>query len=201
MDEFSFFFTFYGLLLGLAAAEVLSGLGSYVRARPLRTLDPLAALLVLLVFLVICATWLDAWSSRADFSLSLASLWAPIGAATSYYLVATVVMPRDPAAFDSVSDYVLQRKGFIAATMIVAEVFVKVMALPIMLAALTTRPAVFWLWHIPYNFIIFAGWGWLWAVRGRRDAMAAAAALIAIYSIPYWESGSFTAMIGRAWGY
>lgn len=199
MDQFEFFFTFYGLLLGLAAAELLGGLGGYVRARPLRTLDPLAGLLAVLVFLVICATWLDAWSARDSFDLTLGSLWAPIGAATSYYLVATVVLPRDEAQFDQLELYLTERRGFIVATMVVAELFVMVSSLPVFAAILAERPAGFWLWSVPHHTLIFACWFWLWRARSRHGSIAATAFLIAIYSLPYWVSGSMTAIVARAW--
>ena len=199
MDEFSFFFAFYGLLLGLAAAEVLGGLGGYVRARPLRTLDVQAGLLVVLVFLVICATWLDAWGARASFELTLGSLWAPIGAATSYYLAATVVLPRDEAQFDALDSYLAARRGFIVATMVVAELFVMVSSLPVFAAILAERPAGFWLWSLPHHALLFGGWFWLWRARTRRQAIAANSFLIVLYSLPYWVSGSITAIVAQAW--
>lgn len=201
MDEFSFFFTFYGLLLGLAAAEVLGELGAFARSRPLRTLDPVAGLFALLVFLVICATWLDAWTSRADFRLDFASLWAPIGIATAYYLAATVVLPRDEAQFGRLSEYIGERKSFVVGAMVVAEILVKITLIPHFERQLAIRPAVFWLWSVPFNVLIFGSWAWLWAARSRRGTMAATLALIAIYSIPYWENGALTAAVARAWGY
>lgn len=199
MDEFSFFFAFYGLLLGLAAAEVLGGLGGYVRARPLRTLDPQAGLLTLLVFLVICATWLDAWTVRDGFDLSLGSLWAPIGAATSYYLAATVVLPRDEARFDAVGSYLVERRGFVVAAMVIAELFVKVTFLPQYAAALAERPAAFWLWTVPHHVLIFGGWAWLWRASNRRVALIAIGFLLVVYSLPYWVSGSISAKVAQAW--
>lgn len=201
MEEFNFFFTFYGLLLGLAAAEVLAGLGAFARARPLRTLDPAAALLALLIFLVICATWLDAWTSRADFRLDFSSLAAPIGIATAYYLAATVVLPRDEGQFGRLVAYIDERKTFLVLAMVFAEVLVKVTLIPHFERQLAVRPAVFWLWSVPFNGLIFGSWAWLWASRSRRGTMAATVALIAIYSIPYWENGAFTAAVSRAWGY
>ena len=37
MAQFEFFFAFYGLLLGLAVAELLQGVGSVMRARRIRS--------------------------------------------------------------------------------------------------------------------------------------------------------------------
>ena len=86
MDRFSFFFAFYGLILGLAVTELLGGFARLVRARALRKLEPQTALLALLIFIVICATWIDAWNSLTKtITLDFAGLWAPILLATFYY--------------------------------------------------------------------------------------------------------------------
>jgi hypothetical protein len=84
MDEFEVFFTFYGLILGLAAAEILSSLGGLARQGALGAVRAQSALVTFLTFLLICATWIDAWGLREDTRLDLRSLWAPIGAATAY---------------------------------------------------------------------------------------------------------------------
>ncbi len=61
MDEFEVFFTFYGLILGLAAAEILNSLGGLARDGSLRAMRAQAGLIAFLTFLLICATWIDAW--------------------------------------------------------------------------------------------------------------------------------------------
>ena len=50
MDQFSFFFAFYGLILGLAVAELLSGFAGMVRGHALKKLDAQTALAALLTF-------------------------------------------------------------------------------------------------------------------------------------------------------
>jgi hypothetical protein len=52
MDQYSVFFTFYGLILGLAVTEILSNFSAYGRARLMRTFEPQSALLATLTFLV-----------------------------------------------------------------------------------------------------------------------------------------------------
>ena len=96
VDRFSFFFAFYGLILGLAVTELLGGFAAMVRARALRRLEPETALLALLTFIAICATWIDAWDSLQAITLDFAGLWAPILLATLYYLAAAVIFPAIP---------------------------------------------------------------------------------------------------------
>ena len=57
MDRFSFFFAFYGLILGLAVAELLSGFAGVVRARALKKIDLQTGLAAMLTFVLIVATW------------------------------------------------------------------------------------------------------------------------------------------------
>lgn len=201
MDRFEFFFTFYGLILGLAAAEILSSLGAYVRARPLRSLELQSGLLAFLTFLVICATWIDAWVTRDTFELSFASMFAPIGSATAYYLAAVVVLPKEESDFDAMSAYFLRRKKFVVSMLIAAEVFQKIVFLPIFAQTLAEAPAVFWLLMFPINIALFALWTVLLVAQKRRTIIAAIVLQIVLFSIPYWSAGWASQAIARAYGY
>jgi hypothetical protein len=44
MDSFSYFITFYSLILGLALTELLGGFAHMVRAKALKKLEPQTAL-------------------------------------------------------------------------------------------------------------------------------------------------------------
>ena len=201
MDRFEFFFTFYGLILGLAAAEILSSLGAYVRARPLRSVEIQSALLAFLTFMVICATWIDAWVTRGTFELSFASMFAPIGSATAYYLAAVVVLPKEETDYDSMGAYFLRRKNFVVSMLIAAEVFQKIVFLPVFAETLANAPAVFWLLMFPINVALIAIWGLMLVARRRRVIITAIILQIIVFTIPYWSSGSVSKAIARAYGY
>ena len=201
MDRFEFFFTFYGLILGLAAAEILSSLGAFVRARPLRSIEIQSALLAFLTFLVICATWIDAWITRDTFELSFASMFAPIGSATAYYLAAVVVLPKEETDYDSMGAYFLKRKNFVVSMLLAAEVFQKIVFLPIFAETLKDAPAVFWLLMFPVNLALFTLWGLLLIARSRRVIIAGIILQIVVFTIPYWSAGWASEAIARAYGY
>jgi hypothetical protein len=112
LDKFGFFFGFYGLILGLAVAELLNGLGALARAGELRRLGWQTGLLGLFLLLVVCATWIDAWESLRGVSLDFDGLWAPILIAVLYYLAAAVTFPKNPSEWTSLDDYFVQRKRF-----------------------------------------------------------------------------------------
>lgn len=196
MDEFSFLFSFYGLILGLAVAELLAGFAGFVRSRPLRSIEAQTALLALLTFICICATWMDAWSTLRSMSRGFASLWAPVGIATSYYLAASVLFPRDPADYDDLAGYFARRKRFVIWMLLAGEVLVTVTFWPVFAEALRSRPDAFWFYHVPYNVLIKGSWIALLIVRGRPANLALMAFLILLFLIPYWSAGWINRLFG-----
>jgi hypothetical protein len=201
MDEFEVFFTFYGLILGLAAAEILNSLGGLARQGALRAIRAQSGLIAFLTFLLICATWIDAWSLRASFTLDFRSLWAPIGAATAYYLAAVVVLPRESTGWENMDAYFAKRKTFILAALVAAELFVTVMHVPGMAEQLRSEPMVFWLFTVPLTLAIFVAFAAMYFARSRRADIAAIIAQIVIFSIPYWSYRLISNAIRQAYGY
>ena len=201
LDKFSFFFAFYGLILGLAVTELLGGFARLVRARAHRKIEAQTGLLALLVFIVICATWIDAWNTLTKISLDFEGLWAPILLATFYYLAAAVVFPSDPAEFDRLAIYYAERKRFVVGLLLAAEVLVTYTFHYLVTDELRLRPAVFWLWFVPYNLSIKGCYLALFLVRGRRANIALLVALILLFMVPYWVHGAMEDMIVRHWGY
>ena len=167
MDKFSFFFGFYGLILGLAVTELLNGLGALARTGELKRLGAQTGLLALFVLLVICATWIDAWESLRGVSLDLAGLWAPILIAILYYLAATVTFPKNPTDWASLDDYFAKRKSFVASLMLAAEFAVNYSYRSVLIDTYQHNPEKFWHWLVPYNFAIKLAFLALIFVRGR----------------------------------
>ena len=201
MDEFEVFFTFYGLILGLAAAEILSSLGALAREGALRAIRAQTALLTILTFLLICATWIDAWSFRETFTLDFRSLWAPIGTATAYYLAAVVVLPRASSGWSDMDAYFAERKSFIVAALIAAELFVTVLQLPSLAEQLRTEPMVFWLFSIPLTLAIFVAFAAIFFARSRRATIAAIIAQMVLFTVTYWSYRLISNAIRNAYGY
>jgi hypothetical protein len=201
IDRFSFFFAFYGLILGLAVTELLGGFARIVRARAHRKIEAQTALLALLTFIVICATWIDAWNTLTTISLDFEGLWAPILLATFYYLAASVVFPSDPKEFDQLATYYAERKRFVVGMLLAAELLVSFTFLNIVGSELRSKPALFWLWFLPYNLSIKSCYLALFLVRGRRANIALLVALILLFMVPYWVHGAMEDLISRHYGY
>ena len=64
MSPFEFYFSFYGLLLGLSVAQVAGGIGHAVVIRRDSRLGWLTPLLSLFVLLDVASFWVWAWGSR-----------------------------------------------------------------------------------------------------------------------------------------
>jgi hypothetical protein len=201
VDRFSFFFAFYGLILGLAVTELLGGFAGMIRARAIRKLEPQTALLALLTFVIICAGWLDAWATMKTVTLNFAGLWAPILIGTAYYLVAAVIFPRDPAKYEELATYYSERKRFILSLLIIAELLVSVTYRSALVEQFTHRPAVFWLWSAPYKLAILGSFAGVWFARSRRANIAFLTTSLLLFMIPYWQRGNITEAISRHYGY
>lgn len=195
MEKFSFFFGFYGLVLGLAATELLGGFAGMVRARAVHKMEAQTALVALLTFLIICVTWIDAWNSLAAITIDLQGLWAPILLATLYYLAAAVVFPRYKTEYGRLAGYFAERKRFIISMLLVAELVANYTYLKVWTNTFAHKPAVFWYWMVPYNLAILGCFVALLVVRSRRANVGLLAALLFLFSFPYWTHGAVRAWI------
>ena len=181
--------------------ELLGGFAGMVRERALKRLEPQTGLLALLIFIVICATWIDAWTTLTRINLDFEDLWAPILLATLYYLAAAVTFPSDPAEFDQLATYYAERKRFVVAMLLAAEVLVTFTFRGVIMMELNHKPALFWLWYLPYNLLIKGSFVALLFVRSRRANMILLSALILLFMVPYWAHGAVPEAISRHYGY
>ncbi|MDF7773707.1 hypothetical protein P1X14_00480 [Sphingomonas sp. AOB5] len=201
MDKFEFFFAFYSLLLGLAVTELLGNFGAFVRVRATKNLDPRTMLLALFAFVAICATWIDAWSKLQGVTIDFAGLWVPILIATFYYLAATTIFPPDPAGTASAPDDYDSRKRFAIAMIIAAEIGACWVYYPTYVKTLTTSPAGFWLFHLPYKVALLGLMAALLVLRNRTAEIACLVILTLLFLVPYWAFGWISRVIASAYGY
>ena len=201
LDRFSFFFAFYGLILGLAVTELLGGFAGMVRAHAVKKIEAQTALLALLTFVLIVATWVDAFSMSRGITLNFGDLWAPILLATFYYLAAAVVFPREQEQFAHLHAYFAARKTFIVGLLFAAEMVDHVTNYAFMADTYRHRPAEFWAWLLPYNAVIDVCLLALLLVRSRRANIALLAALIVLFLVPYWDQGAIDRLATGLWGY
>lgn len=93
-DAFSFMFGFYGLLLGLAVAEVASGFSRAYDERHRRKLGFVAPLFGTLLLVDLITFWMNAWAYREMANISYVAALAVALVALLYYFAATQVFPK-----------------------------------------------------------------------------------------------------------
>lgn len=94
MSAFEFFFSFYGLLLGLSVAELVGGFARVLHERHRVRFGWLTPLLAVFVAMDVATFWSQAWVifRGAPFNLSL--LFAGLVIAATFYTAASVTFPR-----------------------------------------------------------------------------------------------------------
>jgi hypothetical protein len=201
VDSFSYFITFYSLILGLGLTELLGGFAHMVRAKALKKLEPQTALLALFILVDICSTWVDGWISPKHVTVDFDGLWAPVLLAICFYLAASTVFPHDEADHERLADYYRERKRFVVGLLLAGELLIHVTYLGVFADRLAHQPAVFWLWTIPYNLAIEASMVALMVVGSRRANIVLLIALILLLFIPYWYQDAITRAVAHAYGY
>jgi hypothetical protein len=181
--------------------ELLGGFAGMVRAHAVKKLEAQTALLALLTFVLICATWVDAFNMSQGITLDFEELWAPILLATFYYLAAATVFPREAGQYAHLHAYFAARRKFVIGMLIAAELVNHVANIRWYADEHAQRPAHFWAWVIPYNVAIDVCFVALFLVRGRRANIALLGALILLFLIPYWHEGTMDALAMRLFGY
>jgi len=201
MDSFSYFITFYSLILGLALTELLGGFAHMVRAKALKKLEPQTALLALFILVDICSTWVDTWLSLKHVTVDMASLWAPLLLTICLYLAAATVFPHDEADHERLADYYRERKRFIIILLLAVEMLIHVTYLPIFEERIAHEPQTFWLWTVPFNLAIEASMVALLFVRSKRANIVLLVVLLLLLLVPYWDQGSIQNALAHKYGY
>lgn len=108
-DAFGFLFGFYGLLLGLAVAEITAGFSrawDERRRRPIGLIGPLFGAVLLLDLLTY---WLAAWGHRGMLTVRFEVAFIAAIAALLYYFAATQIFPKEGQA-ESLDDHVMDHR-------------------------------------------------------------------------------------------
>jgi len=177
------FITFYTLLLGLGVAALLTGFAGILRRKRLQEVGLLGLLLCVLIVFEFLSGWAGALRTFHDANVNMASLALPFGTGACYFMASVLVFP-EPAEIETVGvgPYISRQVRTIAFLLFAANLMLIGAEIPYVRATATTDPARIWYFYLPYNGAILACYAILMAVRSRRIAIAAMAALIAVYA-------------------
>ena len=133
MDEFSYIFELFALLLGLAVAEMLSGFGHVLKLRARRKagvdehairvrIGWLVPLLGLLVLVDLATFWGGLWMAREGLHMTMLTVFCVLTLIGGYYLVATQVFPDEPQLWPDFDDYYRLQKRFVVLGMFIINI-------------------------------------------------------------------------------
>lgn len=94
MSAFEFFFSFYGLVLGLSVAVIATGLATAIQHRKAIRIGWLTLLLALFVGLDIATFWDAAWHTFRDAPYTYGMLVSGLAIALVYFIAASLVFPH-----------------------------------------------------------------------------------------------------------
>ena len=94
MSAFEFFFSFYGLLLGLSVAELVGGFSRVLHERHRVRFGWLTPLLAVFVALDLATFWNQAWRFFRGAPFNPALLLIGLAIAATFYVAASVTFPR-----------------------------------------------------------------------------------------------------------
>jgi hypothetical protein len=159
MDTFSFVFSLYSIILGLALTEVLGGAARAIERRRKFRMGWAAGLLAATLVADITLFWRIIWRTRAAIPDTSAALFAGVIICGLYYFAAVLVFPKDDAEDAGLDGHVMAEKSRVLACIWLANA----LAYACRCALIGRRE-------------FFAGWGWTnWAeVAAFMGACAAA---------------------------
>ena len=94
MDGLEFVFSLFGLLLGLALTEALSGLARALKAKHRVRIGWPTALLGMLVACDVVTFWMYGWSLRERLQVSWPLMFGGFVVTGIYYVCASLIFPR-----------------------------------------------------------------------------------------------------------
>ena len=124
MSEFEYFFTFFGLLLGLTITEVASKFADAIENRTTRPLGLLTPLLACFVLLDVTSLWLWIWSVRTTIKMQWDIVFAALVIAITYYLCAALVFPRSSTVRTLDEHYWAYKRYILSGILLVQSVVV-----------------------------------------------------------------------------
>lgn len=134
MSAFEFFFSFYGLLLGLSLAVIATGAATAIQHRRKIRIGWLTPLLATFVALDVAAFWDFAWTMFRDVPFSYGLLVASLVVAVVYFVAASLVFPHQIEDGLSLDDHFWANRTVVLLLTTVANVLALLVALPVMLA-------------------------------------------------------------------
>ena len=134
MSAFEFFFSFYGLLLGLSVAVIATGLASSIQHRRRIRFGWKTPMLALFVALDIASFWDSAWTNFQHLPFSYGLLVVGLAIALVYFIAASLVFPHEIEDGLNLDDHFWANKKVVLLLLVAANTLGLLAAVPANLA-------------------------------------------------------------------
>jgi hypothetical protein len=121
MSAFEFFFSFYGLVLGLSVAVIATGASRAFKHRNTVPVGWLTPLLAVFVALDIATFWDSAWTNFRHLPFSYGLLVAGLAIAAVYFVAASLIFPDETDRPETLNDHFWANKRAVLILLIVAN--------------------------------------------------------------------------------
>ncbi len=148
MSGFDFYFSFYGLILGLSVAQVASGFATALNSRKRSRLGYLTPLLSLFVLFDITTFWLNAWALREHVTITYQLMFGGLVVTIVYFLAASLIYPRETDDWVSLDEHYWSQKQLVIAGILTANLVV--FAFILLKAPPAWTDWIYWGWWITY---------------------------------------------------
>lgn len=199
MSPFEFFFSLYGLILGLAVTEVVTGFARVLKASERVRLGYATPMLGVLMLVDLASFWVNAWEHMRDVEVGLPLLLMGLVIAGVYFLAASLVFPDELEAWPSLDAFYDSHKGWVIGGVITAN-----MIADFGITALMTTPhdyfsRVITVGHLGVAAVFLALVIGVALIRDRRINAVLMAGVFALYAHPWTWVGvsSFNDPSGR----
>ena len=179
MSDFEYFFTFFGLLLGLTVVEVATKFADAIDSHKKRPVGVLTPLLAIFVLLDISSFWLFTWSARDVIRIDWPTIFFALLLAILYFLSAALVFPRSEGKWKSLDDYFWTRKRYVLGGIFGANILLH------LLMFTRALPGIHEYWFFVHKLIYFGPVLWAWKTKKRRNVIIALSLAITSYAIEY----------------
>lgn len=127
MSDFEYFFSFFGLLLGLTVAEIAVRLADSIDAHKRRPIGLLTPLLAIFVLLDISSFWLFTWSARDEIIISWPVIYIALFLSMVYFLSATLIFPRSDSDWKSLDAHFWERRRYVLGGILTANIVLHIL--------------------------------------------------------------------------
>ena len=177
MSDFEYFFTFFGLILGLAVAEVALKFADAVDAHMRRPIGLLTPLLAVVVLMDLTSLWIWTWSVREIIAVSWRTIFVGLFLAVTYFMAASLIFPRVESRWESLDEHYWARKRLVIGGVLLVNTIITLLQLGRALPA--WNDVWFFVYHLTYFVPLVA----LFFTRSRRIDMALLVYLIAMFMV------------------